>query len=250
MNVQDIPHGKLHIEASACDNVSSSDRERMIDIATVYYPKPESTREILAHHMQLADSILLARDKNGNVVGYSVASVKNTLTPFCSQPIRLIYQRMLYLSPGYLYRGLGKRLLKATFVDLLGPLWAFRRFALVCRTQNPVVARLLTMFTVSYPQHGKQAPDEVQDFARSLLPMLGARKLDAQYRLIGTLEPYKDMDYTDIWNKYLQRHHNSFEDMMLHSAFTTKNGRIINSGAFVFMVAYSKPLQFIRYIYR
>ena len=35
---------------------------------------------------------------------------------------------------------------------------------------------------------------------------------------------------------------------MLHSAFEKRGDRIINSGAFVLMLGYAKPLTFVRYI--
>jgi hypothetical protein len=244
------PEPRVHIESNARKNIAPSDVEQLIEIALVYFPDYEETSKLLRHHIQCADSLRIARRNNNVIVGFSIASRTKRLTPFYPRPICLLYQRMLYLSPDILYKGLGKRLLTATFRDLLGPLWPFRRFALVCRTLNPVVARMMDMHTISYPHFGEDPPREIKEFGESLLPMFDARELDEQYRLLGTLDAFKNVDYTEIWNRHLHKHVNSYERLMLNSAFTETNGRIINNGSLIFMVAYSKPLQFIRFLFR
>jgi hypothetical protein len=221
---------KVRIQPNVRNKISPADIERLTEIAAVYFPIYEETQEIVAHHVQQADSLRLARDHNTLIIGYSIASSTRRLTPFYPGPINLLYQRMLYLSPDNLYAGLGKRLLTATFYDLLGPFWLLRRFALVCRTQNPVVARMMDLHTLSYPRFGESVRTEIRTFAESLLPMLGAAGLDEHWRLLGTLESFKDKDYTEIWNRYLDKRDNRYE------------------GALVCMLAYSKPLQFIRYL--
>lgn len=244
------PELRVHIESNTRKSIASSDVERLIEIALVYFPNPEETSKLVRHHIQCADSLRIARGNNNVIVGFSIASRIKQHTPFYPRPICILYQRMLYLSPDILYKGLGKRLLTATFRDLLGPLWPFRHFAVVCRTLNPVVARMMEMHTISYPHFGEAPPDAIREFGESLLPMLGARKLDEQYRLLGTLDAFKDVDYTEIWNRHLHKQVNSYERLMLGAAFTEENGRIINNGALVFMVAYSKPFQFIRFLFR
>lgn len=52
-----------------------------------------------------------------------------------------------------------------------------------------------------------------------------------------------------LWDRHLHKHNNSYERLMLDSAFTVRNGRIINTGALVFMVACSRPLQFVRFLF-
>lgn len=249
MDTRQIPEQKIRIEPNCRGRISSSERERMVDIRLAYYPDREFTSKIVGHHIRSADSVRLARDNNDVIVGYSVASSSKQITPFFSRPIPIIYHRLLYLSPEILHRGLGKRLLLATLVDLLGPLWVFRHFACVCRTQNPVVARMMDFYTVSYPHFGEPLPEDVRSFAESLLPMLGAKSLDAQCRLPGTLDAYRGRDFTEVWNQYLQKRNNGYEKLMLGSAFTIENGRIINSGALVLMLAYAKPFQFLRHIF-
>jgi hypothetical protein len=239
---------RLRIGPNVRSNITAAEVRRLTEIATVYFPDFEETFRIVNHHVQCADSLRLVRDENGLIAGYSIGSVIRQQTPFYPRPIPLVFQRMLYLAPDILKRGLGKRLLVATFRDLLGPFWAFRHFALVCRTQNPVVARMMDMHTISYPHQGERLPDDIRQFGESLLPMLGATAMDDRYRLIGTLDEFRGVDYTDIWNRHLHKREDSYEELMLGTVFTKTDGKIINNGALVFMAAYSKPLQFIRYL--
>ena len=243
---------KVEIESNIGANARPSDIKRLIEIAVVYCPNYELTRKTVNHHIQHADSLRLARDNKNIIAGYSIASSSRRLTPFYPRPVSLLYQRMLFLSPDFLHRGLGDRLLSATFRDLLGTLWPFRRFVLVCSTQNPAVARKMDIHTISYPHFDEPIPDEIMAFGQSLLPMFRAEKLDMRSRLLGTLDEHelKNVDYTEIWNRYMHEQNNSYDRMMFDCAFTMKNGRIINNGAFVFMVAYSKPLQFIHWLLR
>jgi hypothetical protein len=240
---------EVRIGSNVRGNVTAADVERLIEIAVVYFPNHEETGKLLRRHIECADSLRIARDKDNRIVGYSIASASRQLTPFYPRPITLVYQRMLYLDPDILKKGLGKRLLCATFADLLGPFWPFRRLALVCRTLNPVVARMMDMHSLSYPHLGEQLPDEVRRFAESLLPMLGARELDAQCRLLGTLDEFKGVDYTDIWNRHLHKRNEAYEELMLTTVFAREDGRIINNGALLFMIAYSKPFRFIRFLF-
>ncbi|MCK4708153.1 MAG: hypothetical protein KAU21_06000 [Gammaproteobacteria bacterium] len=241
---------QVQIEANIRSNISTSDFNRLVEIAAVYLPITEVVSKALKQHIQHADSLRLARDNKNIVVGFSIASSTRQLTPFYSKPINIIYQRMLFLDSSTLYKGLGMRLLIASFTDLLGPLWPFRHFTVVCRTQNPVVARMMDKHTVCYPHYGEKLPDKIRAFAETLLPMLGATELDSQCRLLGTVDEFKDMDFTEIWNKHLHKQrNNNYEKLMLNSAFTLKEGKIINSGAMVFMLAYSKPMQFLRFLF-
>ena len=108
---------------------------------------------------------------------------------------------------------------------------------------------MMDLHTISYPHYGEPLPDEIRAFGESLLTLFGAKQLDAHYCLLGTLDEFKGADYTEIWDRYLHKRNNSYEKLLLNSAFTETGGRIINSGAFIFMTAYSKPLQFIRYVF-
>jgi hypothetical protein len=223
-----------------------SDRQirQSVEIAINYFPDRILMEEIIRQHLEQANTIRLAIHQD-RIVGYSVASKYKMTTPFYKHPINVIYQRMLYLQPGFLYKGLGLRLLAITMKDLFGWLWPFKRVAAICRTQNPVVARIMDMYNVSYPQFDQPVPDDVRRFAESLLPILGAESLDDQFRLIGTLSTFGGMDYTEIWEHYLDRRHNIYEQLMLSSVFIQQKGRIINSGAFMLVIAYARPLRFI-----
>ena len=221
--------------------------QRMAEIVVHYFPDQRLMEETLRNHLKQAGTVRLAW-RQDRIVGFSVATGYKMLTPFYPKPTNVIYQRMLYLDPEHLYRGLGLRLLSVTLKDLFGWLWPFKRLVCICRTQNPVVARIMDMYNVSYPQHQQPVPQEVRKFGESLLPILGADSLDEQCRLVGTLTAFAGRDYTEIWNRFLHRRNNKYEALMLNSAFKEENGRILNSGAFVLMIAYAKPLRFIRYL--
>jgi hypothetical protein len=156
---------------------------------------------------------------------------------------------MLYLHPGFLYRGLGLRLLAATMRDLFGWFWPFKRLVAICRTQNPIVAKFMNLYNISYPKYNQPIPAEIRNFAESLLPLLGAESLDGKFRLEGTLSAFSGADYTDIWNRFYHRRDDAFERLMLDSAFEEREGRIFNSGAGILMIGYAKPLNFLRYLF-
>ncbi len=230
-----------------------SDRQirQMATIVTNYFPDQQLMEETIRVHMEHADTVRLALYED-SIVGFSVASKYQLMTPFYPRPIRVIFQRMLYIDPDYLFRGIGIKLLSTTMKDLFGCLWPFKRIAAFCRTQNPIVVKFMAMYNVSYPQYQQPVPDDIRAFAESLLPLLGARSIDKEFRLIGTLSEFSGADYTDVWNRYyLRRDKNDskYDNLILHSAFDEKDGRIINRGAFVLMIAYAKPLHFIRYLF-
>lgn len=227
--------------------LSDQQISRVAAICANYFDDQALMEETVRNHLRQADTVRLACHED-RIVGFSIASKHRMLTPFYPRRIGVIFQRMLYLDPAALYQGLGLKLLGFTMRDLFGWWWPFRRFAAICRTQNPVVAKIMNLYDVTYPQHDTPLPAEVREFAEGLLPILGARSLDERCRLVGTLEAFTGRDYTDIWNRYLHRRHNEYEELMLHSAFREEDGRIINSGAFILMIAYAKPLRFIRYL--
>jgi hypothetical protein len=221
--------------------------QHMAKIGTNYFPDPILMEEIIRNHLKQADTVRFALCDDV-LVCFSVASKYKMMTPFCSRPVNMLYQRMLYIDPGFLYHGTGTLLLSVTMKDLFGWRWLFKRVVGFCRTQNPVVARFMNLYNVSYPQYSQPVPLEVRKFAESLLPFVGAESLDEKFRLIGTLTAFSGTDFTNIWYRYLHHRNNNYEQLMLNSAFEKKDGRIINSGAFVLMIAYAKPLRFIRYL--
>lgn len=222
--------------------------QQMAKIVANYFPDTKLMEETVRGHAKEAGSIRIAMDDD-RVIGFSIASKYKMMTPFYHRPLNVIFQRMLYLDPQVLYRGLGLRLLTLTMKDLFGWFWPFKRIAAFCRTQNPIVVKFMNMYNLAYPQYGQAMPAEVREFAESLLPVLGAESLDERFRLIGTLSAFMGVDYTDIWNRYYHRRDNDHERLMLSGAFEVKDERIINSGAFVLMIAYAKPLRFIRYLF-
>lgn len=228
-------------------DLSDTQISDMAKIVANYFPDQKLMEETVRNHVRKSNTVRLVL-RDDVLVGFSVASKYKMMTPFYNRPVNVLFQRMLYLDPGVLYRGAGIRLLSVTMKDLFGWLWPLKRIVAFCRTQNPVVAKFMNMYNISYPQYKQSLPGEIKEFAESLLPYLGAETLDEKFRLIGTLATFKGVDYTDIWNRYLHRRNNDYEKLMLTSAFEEKDGRIINSGAFVLMIAYAKPLRFIRYI--
>ena len=237
------------VRLSAClTDLSDSQIHRMVEIAANYIPDDKVVEAVLRKHQKDAHTIRLA-SLDDDIVGFSIASRYKLQTPFYPRPVNVIYQRMLYLDPEVLYRGLGLRLLAATLRDLFGFFWPFRRFAAICRTATPVVAKYMHMYSVAYPKFGEPVPREIRKFGESLLPILGAESLDEQFRLVGTLQMFTGVDYTETWKRFYHCHNSDYEQLMLNSAFEEKDDRVISKGAFILMVAYAKPLNFIRYLF-
>ena len=237
----------VKLSASLTD-LSDQQIDCMAEIVCRYFPNMELAREITRGHVKQAHSIRMCLDAE-RLIGFSVASKYRMLTPFYHRPVNVLYQRMLYLEPAARCRGIGLRLLEASMKDLFGRLWPLKRMVAVCRTQNPMVARFMAMYDQIYPRYGETIPDEVRKFAESLLPVLEGDKLDARFRLFGTLSVLSGMDFTDIWNRYLHRQNDEYERLMLNSAFEESDGHIFNRGAGVLMIGYAKPLCFIRYLF-
>ena len=218
----------------------------MLDIISSYYPLKNVFKKIAIQHIENADSLILARQKN-KLVGISVSSVTKMRTPFKLYKIPVIFQRMLFLDPHSLYRKTGTLLMTHTFKQLMGHFWFLKPFVLIGRTQNPVVLKMLTRFTEYYPKPEEVLPKKIKDFVQLLLPMLHAKKLEENGCLAGSLSAFKDMDYTKIWNEYFYHKKNPFNEMVLSSAFKIKNNKIINSGSFLILLGYSKPFNFVRF---
>lgn len=240
-------HPHLRIERLRGD-LLPQDRADLLAIVLHYFPKPDSVGEILDYHLKHSNTVILARLR-GKVIGLSLASRLHQLTPYHSRPVNVVFQRALFVDPDVIYRGLGKRLMVATLRSLLGWFWFARRFALICRTQNPTVSRLLSKFTLMYPKPGERLPAEVLAFGQGLLPVLNATDLDEYGRLQGSLEEFKDFDHTEIWNHYYNNYNDDYENMMLDRAFTCDKGRVINTGKLIFFTAYAKPWVFLRYLF-
>ncbi len=229
-------------------DLSEQQIQLMAKIVANYFPDQKLMEETVRNHMKQANTVRLALYE-GVIVGFSIASKYRMMTPFYPRRVNVIYHRMLYLDPDVLYHGIGIQLLLATMKDLFGWLWPFKRIVAFCRTQNPVAAKFMNMYNVAYPQYNQPLPEEIRRFSESLLPVLGAESLDKKFRLIGTLQTFSGANYTDKWNRHYRRRDDNYEKLMLNSAFKEKDGRIINSGAFILMIAYAKPLNFIRYIF-
>jgi len=226
-------------------SVEGSVLNEMSEIVSNYYPLVHENKQIINDHLAGSNSLVVARE-NHKITGFSSASVIKQKTPFCRYRVPVIFQRMLYIHPGILYRGIGPALLRETFVQLLGPFWFLRGFVLICRTQNPVVVKMMTRFTDYYPRENESLPADIRNFAESFLTILHATELDEKCCLTGSLSAYTDMDYTKIWNDVLHRSKNRFDDLILSSTFRREGDRIINSGAFLLLIGYSRPLNFIK----
>jgi hypothetical protein len=242
-----LRHPHLTIERHRGE-LSPRDKADLLAIVLHYFPKPEVVGEIIDYHLSLSDAVILARLR-GKIIGLSLASKLHQLTPYYPRPLDVVFQRALFVDPDVIYRGLGKRLMVATMRSLLGWFWFARRFALVCRTQNPTVSRLLTKFNLMYPKPGEHLPAAVLSFGQGLLPVLNSTGLDEDGRLQGSLEEFKNYDHTEIWNRYYNTLNDNYERMMLDRAFVCDNGRVINSGKLIFFTAYAKPWVFLRYLF-
>lgn len=237
-----------NIKISKClTDLSDQQIQQMTKIVINYFPDPKLMECVIRNHMKQANTVCLAL-YGDEIIGFSIASKYKMITPFYHRPVNVIYQRMLYLDPSIVGRGIHFQLLLATMRDLLGWLWPCKRIVAFCRTQNPIVAKLMNWYNVSYPQYNQAIPEAIRKFAESLLPILDAESLDKKFRLTGTLRIFRGVDYTNKWNQYFHIENNNYEKLMLKSAFEEKDGCVINSGALILMIAYAKPFNFIRYL--
>lgn len=234
--------------ADGLGRLSESQIGEMVSIVTRYFPDQALSEEITRNHISSAASIRIALAQE-KILGFSVASAHRMITPFHRRPVNVIYQRMLFVDTGALYHGLGKRLQVATMKDLYGWYWPFRTLVAICRTQNPVVARLMNLFNLTYPQYRQPIPPEIRQFAETLLPVIDAESVDSGLCLPGILESIRGIDYTEIWNRYPHRENDYCDQLMLENVFEEKSGRIINNGTLVLMIAYARPFNFIRYLF-
>lgn len=216
----------------------------MVKITTPYVPGDELIEHTIRKHLTQQANIRLAY-QGDRLVGYAIASKHKMLTPFYPKPINALFHRMLIIAPDAIYQGLGKRLIWRTMRDLFGLFWPVKRMVIFCRTQNPVVGKIMNMCNIAYPQYGEQIPDEIKVFSKSLLPIIGEESLDENNVLHNTLKELNGYDYTKIWEQYIHRKNNSYEKLMLNTTFEEKNGKIINKGSTILMVGYARPFNFI-----
>jgi len=214
---------------------------RFVEIVANYSPDPDEARSIVFDHLRHADYISCAIQDN-KVVGVLVTSSNTAQTPFARRRLPVIYQRMLFLDPSIIGRGIGVRLFVRSLYDQFGLLWPFRRFVLVCRTQSAKVARKMRSFSRVYPQLDRPVPAVVRSFAESMLVQLGATRLDDKFRLIGTLQGLEGQDYSEYWQRYLRSSSDTDSRLILDTAFYMDQGRVRNTGAFLLMIGYARPL--------
>jgi len=230
--------------SAALNNLNDQQISKMVEITTPYLRNKELTEHIIRQHIEHAPNIRLAYMED-RLVGYAIASKHKIKTPFFPKPINTLFHRMLIIDTDVLFQGLGKKLIWTTMRDLFGQFWLCKRMAIFCRTENPVVAKLMNMCNIVYPQYGEPIPEEIKAFSRSLLPLIGEEQLDENNVLSQTLIKLKGEDYTDIWNHYLHRSNNEYEKLMLSTTFKKKNDRIIYQGSTILLVGYAKPFNFI-----
>ncbi len=228
--------------------LTAADRQSVINIILHYFPIPNVVDKMLDFHLAHSDAVIVAR-LQGRLIGLSLACKLHAQTPYARRPLNIVFERALFVDPEVMFRGLGKRLIVATLRNLLGWFWFGRRFAVICRTQNPTVARMLKKFQQAFPKPGEPLPDDILAFGRRLLPQLGATELEASGRLAGSLDEFKDYDHTEIWQRYYHIRDDAYEQMILNNAFVQRDGRILNRGHLLFFTAYSKPWQLMRYLF-
>jgi len=236
-------HYKLvHLRDSKA--LTSAEYDQILEIIFNYIPDKALDKRILQAHLDENVHVILAKI-NGNVIGFSISSSCIESTPFCNHPLPVIYQRMLFLQPDAIRLKIGSHLQHVTLRHHLGWFWFVKRFVLICRTQNPTVVKKLLACTLSYPFPNLKQSPQILNFLDRLLPIIGAPKIDDEFRLIGTLPELVGVDYTDLWDRYKCRDKrvNQYVKKLLFSE--SNEGRIVNRGMSLLCIAYANPVDMI-----
>jgi len=145
--------------------------DQMTRIAACYYPENFDARSMLLEHVS-RDVCIHAAVQSDRIIGFSFNSCDYGKTPFCKAEIPLIFQRFLYIDPVVHQRGVGIKLQVAGLRYHLGPFWLFRRFVVICLTNNPLILRAFSQYDVYYPRHEAAIPAGIHDFCQKLAPTI------------------------------------------------------------------------------
>ncbi len=219
---------------------------RLLDIASHYYPTYFDITKMLKHHFDAGGQLQLAV-MDGDIVGFSVSSCEIRSTPFHEREIPVIYQRLLYVDTTVRRKLLGISLQIAVLRLHLGLFWLFKRFSLFCITDNPLIVRAFGQYNIYYPNAHIEPPPEIFSFCESLLPLLDGTALGKNLLVYGTNEStLKDFDYTNWWKKYLASGYTYYDELLLSTAFKTRQGKILHNGALLLVIGYARRLNFVK----
>ena len=80
-------------------------------------------------------------------------------------------------------------------------------------------------------------PEEVYAFCQQLGPMMGFSRVDRRLLVYGTNEMILEgEDSTSEWKSFLLSGHAGYDQMILNTAFTTRNGEIVHTGALLIAI--------------
>jgi len=193
------------------------------------------------------DTCVHVAEQRERIVGFSVDSFGCRQTPFYRQDLPVFFQRLLYVDPAVQHRAAGLKLQTAGLRYRLGPFWLFRRFVVVCLTSNPQVLRAISQYNEYYPRRDGVLPESVYLFCQQLGPLMGFTRIDRRLLVYGTNETVLEgEDYSAEWTNFLRSGHTVFDRMILETAFSASNGRVVHSGALLLAIGYARPLHFLR----
>ena len=218
----------------------------MVQIIAHYFPRDFDVRSMLLEHLD-EDACVHVAQQNEKIIGFSVCSCRSQRTPFHKNAIPVYFQQLLYLDPGLQHRAIGLGLQTAGLRCQLGPLWLFRRFAVICLTSNPQVLRVIHQYNRFYPRLDDELPREVYEFCQRLGPTIGFSHVDRGLRVSGTNETILEgADYTSQWTSFLLSGHDEYDQMILNRVFVSRNGKVYHSGKLLLAIGYARPMHFIR----
>jgi hypothetical protein len=218
----------------------------MVRIVAHYFPRDFDVESMLVAHLDQDACIHIAAQKD-RIIGYSVNSCSYRETPFHGKELPVFYQRLLYVDPAVQHQSVGLELQIAGLCYRLGLLWLLRRFVVVCLTSNPQVLRLISEYNEYYPREDGALPEAVYAFCQQLGPMMGFSRVDRRLLVYGTNESILEgEDYTFEWMNFLRSGHAEYDQMILNTAFSSQNGKIVHSGALLLAIGYVRPMHFMR----
>ena len=218
----------------------------MVEIIAQYFPRDFDVKSMLLEHLD-QDACVHVAQQNEKIIGFSVSSCGYQRTPFYKKTIPLFYQQLLYLDPAVQHKAIGFGLQTAGLRCQLGPLWLFRRFAVICLTSNPQVLRAIHQYNQYYPRQDDELPQEVYEFCQQLGPIIGFSHVDRCLRVYGTNEMILEgEEYTSQWTSFLLSGHGEYDQMILDRVFVSRNGKVYHSGKLLLAIGYAGPMHFIR----
>ncbi len=201
---------------------------------------------MLAEHLD-QDTCVHVAEQNNRIIGFSVHSFSCRKTPFFGRDLPVFFQRLLYVDPAVQHRAVGLRLQTAGLRYRLGFFWLIRRFVVVCLTSNPQVLRAINQYNEYYPRRDGALPEPVYAFCQQLGPMMGFDRVDRRLLVYGTNERLLEgEDYSTEWASFLRSGNSEFDQIILQTAFSMKDGKVLHSGALLLAIGYARPMHFLR----